>query len=272
MGEAARVAGFDLTHLYLFPMPNVDDVEGHLLAQDVVWVNGGSVANLLAVWRVHGLDAILRRVWQAGVVLGRRLGRLDLLVPRRHHRLVRARAAGGDQRPGLAALRQRRALRLRGGPPAARCTGWWPTAPCPTTHCTDDGVGLVYRGTELVEAVSEVDGKGAYVVTRDGDKALERTPGRAATGAEPQRPACAGPDRSSTGAGPSPGVITRDAVPLSALDPGGVDDRQGVHGVARVDRHGRLHVVRLQRRSDLAVEVGLAARCAGHRRALRRPS
>ena len=38
----------------------------------------------------------------------------------------------------------------------------------PETHCTDDGVGLVYRGTELVEAVSEVDDKGAYVVTRTG--------------------------------------------------------------------------------------------------------
>ena len=25
----------------------------------------------------------------------------------------------------------------------------------PTTHCTDDGVGIVYRGTKLVEAVSE---------------------------------------------------------------------------------------------------------------------
>jgi hypothetical protein len=34
-------------------------------------------------------------------------------------------------------------------------------------------VGILYRGTEMVEAVSEVDGKGAYVVTRDGDKALE---------------------------------------------------------------------------------------------------
>lgn len=43
----------------------------------------------------------------------------------------------------------------------------------PTTHCTDDGVGLVYRGTELVEAVAEVPGKGAYVVTRDGDRAVE---------------------------------------------------------------------------------------------------
>ena len=44
----------------------------------------------------------------------------------------------------------------------------------PETHCTDDGVGLVYRGTELVEAVSEVRGSGAYVVTRDGDRAVER--------------------------------------------------------------------------------------------------
>ena len=44
----------------------------------------------------------------------------------------------------------------------------------PETHCTDDGVGLVYRGTELVEAVAEERGKGAYVVTREGDQAVER--------------------------------------------------------------------------------------------------
>ena len=68
--EAGARAGFDTTHLNLFPMPSVDDIEGHLLEQDVVWVNGGSVANLLAVWRVHELDAIFRRVWEAGVVLG----------------------------------------------------------------------------------------------------------------------------------------------------------------------------------------------------------
>jgi peptidase E len=37
------------------------------------------------------------------------------------------------------------------------------------THCTDDGVGLVYHDTELVEAVSDIDGKGAYVVRREPD-------------------------------------------------------------------------------------------------------
>ena len=33
------------------------------------------------------------------------------------------------------------------------------------THCTDDGVGLLYRGTELAEAVTETPGKAAYRVT-----------------------------------------------------------------------------------------------------------
>ncbi|WP_327170305.1 hypothetical protein OG471_02000 [Streptomyces sp. NBC_01336] len=43
----------------------------------------------------------------------------------------------------------------------------------PMPNMEDVGVGLVYRGTELVEAVAEVPGKGAYVVGREGDKAVE---------------------------------------------------------------------------------------------------
>ena len=41
----------------------------HLLAQDVIYVGGGSMVNLLALWRAHGLDEILREAWQAGIVL-----------------------------------------------------------------------------------------------------------------------------------------------------------------------------------------------------------
>src|SRR4051812_39561905 len=44
MSEAGRLAGFDLTHLSLFSMPNVEDVEGHLMAQDGAWGNGGGGA------------------------------------------------------------------------------------------------------------------------------------------------------------------------------------------------------------------------------------
>ena len=63
-GHPARVS-----HLALFPMPNVRDPEDLLLSQHVIFVGGGSVANMLAVWRVHGLDVILRKAWQAGIVL-----------------------------------------------------------------------------------------------------------------------------------------------------------------------------------------------------------
>jgi peptidase E len=63
-GHPARVS-----HLALFPMPNVRDPEDLLLSQHVIFTGGGSVANMVAVWRVHGLDVILRKAWQAGIVL-----------------------------------------------------------------------------------------------------------------------------------------------------------------------------------------------------------
>ena len=50
-------------------MPNVDDPEDLLLSQDVIFVGGGSVANMVAVWQVHGVDRIMRSAWESGVVL-----------------------------------------------------------------------------------------------------------------------------------------------------------------------------------------------------------
>src|ERR1700744_2802898 len=58
-----------LSHLALFPMPNVADPEDLLLSQDAIFVGGGSVANMVAVWRVHGLDVVFRKAWQDGIVL-----------------------------------------------------------------------------------------------------------------------------------------------------------------------------------------------------------
>jgi peptidase E len=62
-------ASVELRHLALFPMPNVSDPEDLLMSQDIIFVGGGSVANMLAVWRVHGIDEIMRKAWHAGVVL-----------------------------------------------------------------------------------------------------------------------------------------------------------------------------------------------------------
>jgi peptidase E len=67
----AALAGLPsrVSHLQLFPMPNADDPARLLLNQDLIVVGGGSVANMLAVWRVHGLGQVMRQAWQAGVVL-----------------------------------------------------------------------------------------------------------------------------------------------------------------------------------------------------------
>jgi dipeptidase E len=45
------------------------DLAAHLLAQDLIYVGGGSVVSLLGVWAAHGLDDVLRRCWELGIVL-----------------------------------------------------------------------------------------------------------------------------------------------------------------------------------------------------------
>lgn len=65
---AAFARRAEATHLALFRR-TVDDIEGLLLDQDVVYVGGGNTENMLAIWRVHGVDRALRRAWEAGVVM-----------------------------------------------------------------------------------------------------------------------------------------------------------------------------------------------------------
>ena len=45
------------------------DLPAFLEKQDVVYVGGGSTANLLAVWRLHGLDSALREAMANGLVV-----------------------------------------------------------------------------------------------------------------------------------------------------------------------------------------------------------
>ena len=67
------------SHLELFSR-TVRDIRDYLLSQDVILVLGGNTANLLAVWRAHGVDLALKEAWEAGVVPLRRKRRVPLLV------------------------------------------------------------------------------------------------------------------------------------------------------------------------------------------------
>jgi peptidase E len=58
------------SHISLFRRERgVGNIREHLLAQNLIYVGGGSVVNMLAVWRAHGIDDILREAWESGIVL-----------------------------------------------------------------------------------------------------------------------------------------------------------------------------------------------------------
>jgi peptidase E len=54
--------------LTLFPR-TVADIPALIAQQDVIWVWGGSTLNLLALWRLHGIDGPLREAHARGAVL-----------------------------------------------------------------------------------------------------------------------------------------------------------------------------------------------------------
>ena len=64
---AFQGSGVNASHLSFFEKPNTKDVSAHLHEQDVIWVDRGSLANLLAAWRAHALDRIMRDCWQNAV-------------------------------------------------------------------------------------------------------------------------------------------------------------------------------------------------------------
>ena len=65
---AAFARRTEASHLALFNR-TVDDIHRLLMHQDVIYVGGGNTENMMAVWRVHGVDQALRRAWESGVVM-----------------------------------------------------------------------------------------------------------------------------------------------------------------------------------------------------------
>ena len=58
----------EVSRLEFFPWPP-EDLRSVVLHQDLIFVGGGNSANMLAIWRVHGVDELLREALDSGVVL-----------------------------------------------------------------------------------------------------------------------------------------------------------------------------------------------------------
>jgi dipeptidase E len=158
------------THLELFGMP--DEPAAHVARQDVVYVGGGNTANMLAVWRVHGIDAALRAAWERGAVVGGMSAGAncwfedsvtDSFGPA-------LRALGG----GLALLRGSFCPHYDGEPERRPAyTRLVREGALPPGYAADDDAALWFEGTELREVVSQRRGARGYRVTPAGEEALE---------------------------------------------------------------------------------------------------
>ncbi|WP_019630907.1 peptidase E [Actinomadura atramentaria] len=165
----------EVSHLALFPMPNVEDVRAHLLSQDLIYVFGGSVANLLALWRLHGVDGALREAWERGVVLsGQSAGALCWHVGGNTDSFGPELAPLTD---GLGFLPYACGVHYDSEPQRRpllqRLVG---DGTLPAAYAADESVALHYVGTEFVQAVAFRESASAYRVEADGSGGAKETP------------------------------------------------------------------------------------------------
>ena len=170
--EAARIAGVEASHLRFFSRRNVDDLEEYVLNQDVIWVSGGSLVNLLAVWRAHGLDTILRRAWQAGVVLAG--GSAGAICWHAGGVTTSFGPSATSVADGLGFLPTSLGVHYDSDPtrrPAFRAA--ITSGELPAGYALDEGVGIVYSGTDVVDIVTEAAGRHAWYVTADAETSID---------------------------------------------------------------------------------------------------
>ena len=163
----ARRAEVSVLKTFPWPPENLREV---VLSQDAICVSGGNTANMLAIWRVHGIDGLMREAWESGVVLwGASAGMICWFE-------AGVTDSYGPQLEGM------------------DCLGFLSGSACPHYDgeerrrpryhelvagglaegvAADDGVALHYVGTELREIVTCRPGTAAYRVTRDGEERLE---------------------------------------------------------------------------------------------------
>jgi dipeptidase E len=158
------------SHISLFrlgrqPVP----LREHLMAQDAIYVGGGSMVNLLAIWRAQGLDAILRDAWEAGVVLaGLSAGSMCWF----EWGVTTSSGAPAPSRglgflPGSNSVHHdsepaRRPVYLEAVKSRAIPPGW----------AVDDGAALIFTETHLTEVVTSRKSARAYEVTPEGEHEL----------------------------------------------------------------------------------------------------
>jgi peptidase E len=154
------------SHISLFRRETgVGDLRAHLLAQDIIYVGGGSLVSLMGTWRAHGLDEALFAAWRRGVILcGGSAGSLCWFS----HSVSSFHEGPPRRLEGLGFLPHSNAVHYNDEP--GRRTAFLEAvgAGLPSGYGVGDGAALHFVDTDLVEVVSSRPGARARYVTPDG--------------------------------------------------------------------------------------------------------
>lgn len=150
----------------------VVDLRQFLLDQEVIYVGGGNTANMLAIWRRHGVDEILRECWESGVVLaGMSAGAIcwfEAAVTDSFGPQLAALHDGLRFLPGSACPHYDSEERRR--PVYQRLIG----EGFPGGYAADEGVALHFMGPAFTEAVSSRKEGRAYKLELVDGRVIER--------------------------------------------------------------------------------------------------
>jgi dipeptidase E len=144
-----------------------EDLRAVIRAQDAVYLTGGNTANMLALWRLHGLDKVLREAWRGGIVMaGMSAGAIcwfeacttDSFGPALRPLHGGLGILAGSLSPHYGGEAQRRPLFQQ----------LIADGTLPAGYGVDDGAALVFRDRDLVEVVASDPGAAAYRVEPDG--------------------------------------------------------------------------------------------------------
>jgi peptidase E len=138
------------------------DLKAFVAAQDIFYVGGGSTANLLSLWRTHGLDRLLTRAWRSGAVLaGISAGMLCWF----EDGLTDSFGGYAPLRDGLGLLKGAACPHYDGEPLRQAAFRRMIRRDRASGYAADDGVGLHFVGTRLREVVSVSPTALAYRLT-----------------------------------------------------------------------------------------------------------
>ena len=170
LGEKLGVEPY-VQKLFISSFSQHERFEDVLLDMDAIYIGGGNTLNMLAVWKVQGVDVILRRAWELGIVLGGgSAGGIcwfeDGLTDSRPQELTAMPALGwlkGSFAPHYLTEPGRREYFHRYIRAGLLSDGYG----------VDEPVGLLFEGTELVRAVGSTPDAQAFHVRKVDDQIVE---------------------------------------------------------------------------------------------------